>query len=398
MRKATIIQATSEKIVPGGQSLATLADGKKAFVWGVLPQEDFTFTVTKNKAHYCEGLVQDVLKASPKRIAARDTCFLSTSPWQIFDYDYELAQKSQLVVSAFRQQGIEITPPPILSDGKNFYYRNKMEYSLYYDHDDQQIHLAFHQRGSHRKIPITQSSIERPEVFQEATRILKELNLAQADARQYQSLLVRCSQDGQVSSALLEKFKAHPKMSNLEDQLLGRRFSYSPNGFFQINLPLYEMALKHIQQRLKSNKVLDFYAGVGSIGLSVAADRELTLVEINPAAYQELLTNCQNLTNQDPSNHITPVFAKSESTTNYLTPHHDVILDPPRAGCDDRLISALNEIKPAQILYLSCNPITQARDLAKLLQNYHLSDITLFNFFPRTPHIESLITLQRRLN
>ena len=77
----------------------------------------------------------------------------------------------------------------------------------------------------------------------------------------------------------------------------------------------------------------------------------------------------------------------------YISPTATVILDPPRAGCDKKLITRLLEVTPPTIIYLSCNPATQARDISMLLNKYTISHIQPFNFFPRTPHIENLVIL-----
>ena len=382
------MNAKIEKIVPGGQGIATLEDGKKAFLWNALPTEEVEFEVTKNKKSYCEGIATRIIQQASSRIEPKDNCYLATSPWQIIDYSEELRQKQLLVEECFRQQHINIDILPTITDGKDFYYRNKMEYSLYWSHDDNKIHLAFHMRGTHRKAPITQSSIERPEIFTEAQRIVNQLNSEHAEARKYQSLLIRCNQSGKVSSALFENGKSHPVMELLEDKLIDYNYSYSPNGFFQINLPVYEMVLKEISQHIKTQKVLDLYAGVGSIGLSVAREKALTLVEVNGAAFQEMQNNAKGTKAQC-------ILAKSEDVTEYISPDCTVILDPPRAGCDPKLIEKLNEIKPESIIYLSCNPITQARDIALLNNNYQIKKAQPYNFFPRTPHIENLVILNK---
>jgi tRNA/tmRNA/rRNA uracil-C5-methylase (TrmA/RlmC/RlmD family) len=382
------MQAKINKFVPGGQAIATLNDGKKAFIWGALPGELIEFEITKNKKSYCEGIATKIIQSASERIAPRDECYLATSPWQILDYTEELKQKSQLVQECFTQQHLNIEVLPTLTDGKDFFYRNKMEYSLYWSHEDNLIHLAFHTRGTHRKTPITQSSIERPEIFARAQAIVNELNAKHAEARTYQSLLLRCDQQGNVSGDLFENGKSHPQMRILHDALNGYTYSYSPNGFFQINLPVYEMVLQEIARNISTNKVLDLYAGVGSIGLSVARDKDLTLVEVNGAAFEEMQNNAKGTDAKC-------VLAKSEDVTEYITPDSTVILDPPRAGCDTKLIAKLNEIKPVKIVYLSCNPITQARDIALLTNNYRIQKIQPYNFFPRTPHIESLAILER---
>ncbi|MBQ8157248.1 class I SAM-dependent RNA methyltransferase [Candidatus Saccharibacteria bacterium] len=378
-----------EKLVPGGQGLATLADGQKIFLWNVLPGELVEFDITKRKRRYCEAIATNIIESSPQRVTARDDCYLATSPWQVFDYDFELQQKAQLVQECFRQQKLDVTVLPTITDGHDFHYRNKMEYSLYWDNNDDQIYPAFHLRGTHRKIPIQQSSIERPEIFQAAQQIITELNARQAAARDYQSLLIRCDQQGRVSSALFEKGKAHPIMPQLQDSLLGHTYSYSPNGFFQINLPVYELVLQNIAAQIQTDQVLDLYAGVGSIGLSVAHDKQLTLVEVNAAAYAEMQNNARGTTAHC-------ILAKSEEVTDYITPNCTVILDPPRAGCDTKLIAKLQQIRPAKIIYLSCNPITQARDVATLAADFTISALQPYNFFPRTPHIENLLFLTRK--
>ena len=89
------------------------------------------------------------------------------------------------------------------------------------------------------------------------------------------------------------------------------------------------------------------------------------------------------------------ILAKAENTLNYIAPNQTVILDPPRAGCDYKLVEQLINIVPEKIIYLSCNPATQARDIKILLKKYQIEDTKTFNFFPRTPHIENLIILSK---
>lgn len=396
-----------EKLIPGGQALGTLADGRKVMVWGALPGELVTaLQVDKQKSHYLTGVALEYTEPASARIAPQDECFLSTSPWQILQYDYELAQKSELLREVFRQNKIlfaddltalidatrlNVAPAPVWTNGREFSYRNKMEYALYFSHEDEQIHLAFHARGSHRKVPIRQSSLEIPAIFAQATKIVAELNSKGAEAREFQSLLLRSNQQGVVSGGLFEKHKPHPVFTNLSDTLLNQPYSYSPNGFFQINLPVYEQALRIIQQHIDTAKVLDLYAGVGTIGLSVARDRNLTLVECDRSAYRELEHNVA--ASGTPAQ---PVLAKSEEVLDFIQPNQTIIVDPPRAGCHPELLERILAVQPAKVIYLSCNPATQARDAKILLDHYDIAEITPFNFFPRTPHLENLIIFTHR--
>ena len=433
MKLPKIIENTSvkiDKLVPGGQGIATLEDGIKGFFWNALPGETVKkYEITKKKSHYFEAIALEIENLSSHRIEPKDSCYLSTSPWQIMDYSYELEQKSELLKELFRQHEISYlrglerarfekdahlseyamargaaqaeypnenrtrakqtanSLSHVATDGKDFFYRNKMEYSLYYDFEDEKLHLAFRKRGTHRKIKVETSSIERPEIFKKASEIVEKLNAEHADGRKYQSLLLRCNQNGEVEGGLFENHKPHPVFKNLKDQILGEEYSYSPNGFFQINLPIYELALSEIKKYIKTEKVLDLYAGVGTIGLSVARDKDLTLVEVDKSAYQELKNNAKN--------HKT-VLAKSEDVTDFIKPDQTVIVDPPRAGLDIKLIEKLNEITPKTIIYLSCNPATQARDIKLLLEKYQIETVQPFNFFPRTPHLENLVILTKK--
>ncbi len=378
-----------EKLIPGGFGLVTDKNGKKGFLWNALPGEEISdFLVTKNKSSYFEGIATKIKNPSPYRVEEKDACFLSTSPWQIMGYDFELEQKGLLVAELFREHGIKINPPKVVTDGNDYFYRNKMEYALYYDHGDEKIHLAFHQRGSHRKVPIEGSSLENPEIFKRAQEIVEELNARGEDTRKYQSILLRANKGDEVSGGLYENHKPHPAFAPLVDEIMGRKYSYSPNGFFQINLPVYELALSEIKKYIATEKVLDLYAGVGTIGLSVAMDKDLTLVECDKSAYGELENNTRG-------SGARPVLAKSEEALDFIENSQTVILDPPRAGCDTKLIDRLIEVKPSKIIYLSCNPATQARDVKMLLEKYKLEEIRTFNFFPRTPHIENLVVLEK---
>jgi len=396
------MKLTVKQLIPGGQGISRISDkksphhGQVIFLWNALPGESIAdFQITTKKSNYLEAIVTKLETRSPHRAKSKDSCFLSTSPWQIMDFAYELEQKRFLVEESFRQAKLQLPEnvaiEPTITDDVEWHYRNKMEYALYWDNYSEKIKLAFHGRGTHRKIPIVTSSIERPEILEKAQTIIDELSQNHEEARRYQSLLLRANQAGEVSGGLFENRKPHPTFKNLTDTILGHKYTYSPNGFFQINLPVYELALQEIAKEIKTEKVLDLYAGVGTIGLSVARDRDLTLVECNADAFRELQNNCKDTS-------ALPILAKSESALDYIAKDQTVILDPPRSGCHKNLIEKLNEVQPEKIIYLSCNPSTQARDLKLLLKNknYEITRIVPLNFFPKTPHIENLTVLTHK--
>ena len=142
-----------------------------------------------------------------------------------------------------------------------------------------------------------------------------------------------------------------------------------------------------MQQWVEKKPVVDLYSGVGSIGLTIGGEGT-TLVEINEHAVREMRENITRL-----KSNAVAVLAPSERALEYITSDVTVIVDPPRAGLHSDVITQLLEARPTRIIYLSCNPVTQARDVALLAEAYGIRSHQGYNFFPRTPHIEHLVIL-----
>ena len=140
---------------------------------------------------------------------------------------------------------------------------------------------------------------------------------------------------------------------------------------------------------MQKAKILDLYSGVGTIGLTIGGDN-VTLVELNEHAVREMRQNITTL-----GKNATAVLAASEQALDHITSDKIIILDPPRAGLHADVVAKLLETTPPRIIYLSCNPVTQARDVALLLEKYTITHLKGYNFFPRTPHIENLIVLDK---
>lgn len=427
--KLKLFRAKLAKFVPGGQAITTveLNDGnRKAFVWGGLPGEEVEFRVTKKRAGIYEGVVERVLTNSLFRVKPKDqTACLSTSPWQILDWQYELDAKAQLTQQIYAQHKIDIDLPEVTTDSQEYQYRNKMEFTWWWDKGKEQLDLAHYRRGTKGKIPVEGSSLAVLGINAAARRVRDLLNELNVEARQLKTLLIRSNQIGDMVAQLyvtdkslaiseedfeglcLAGFEIIYSNSKspasvitarlqsfgrtlLTDEVLGQRFTYPVESFFQVNLPVYELALLEIKQRLLPDlPIVDLYSGVGTIGLSVADGRSVSLIEISPTAVEEMNSN---IINQKIKNAFA-VLSPAETATDYITSDCQLIIDPPRAGLHKDVIARILEAKPQKLIYLSCNPVTQARDVALLLDKYELRDTKVFNFFPRTPHIESLVTL-----
>lgn len=414
-----------EKIVGGGQALGTLGGGRKVFVWGGLPGEKVEVQLTKSKSKMAEAVVSGVIEPSPERVAPKDPeSYLSTSPWQIMSDEAETRYKAQLIDEAFELHHTVLPgKTDVYSDGVRYGYRNKVEFSWY--GDDTGLHLAFFRRGTHGKVPVEGTSLARKEINALAHEIRDLLSSRGVEARELKTLLIRCSQQGDAVWQLYVKddnFKAITeedaatfsaqggeviysdprspasrisKRLNafgdvvLTDTILDIPFRYATEGFFQVNIPVYEQALSDMKEWTdKGTDIVDMYSGVGTIGLTIGSDN-VTLVEVNEDAVREMRTNIDAL-----HKNACAVLAPSEKALDYITPDATIVLDPPRAGLHDAVTERLLEQRPHRIIYLSCNPVTQARDVARLLEEYTIVEHKGYNFFPHTPHIEHLVVLE----
>ncbi|QHU92852.1 TRAM domain-containing protein [Candidatus Saccharibacteria bacterium oral taxon 488] len=335
------------------------------------------------------------------------------------------------------------------------------------------LDLAFFRRGSKGKIVVDGTSLAHPAINNLARTIRDLLRHKHVSARQLKTLLIRCDQSGScvwqlyikdrlpeiITADEVAKLPAQggeviysdPRSpasriterlarfgnTTLTDTVLGVPFRYACEGFFQVNIPVYEQALRDMKEWVPYNKAhqerqldqlethgytdnqqraisqkksgqlhvgpglfsddiravrlstLDLYAGVGTIGLTIGGGN-VTLVEINTDAVREMQRNITELGTDARA-----VLAPSEQALDHITGKEIVIVDPPRAGLHPDVIATLLQKLPPRIIYLSCNPVTQARDVALLQQHYRIAWHRGYNFFPRTPHIEHLVIIDK---
>jgi 23S rRNA (uracil1939-C5)-methyltransferase len=191
-----------------------------------------------------------------------------------------------------------------------------------------------------------------------------------------------------VAGTLLEEHGS----AVLEEEIFGRRFRYSERSFFQINVPLLRVALQDMQPFVLPDLPLyDLYAGVGTLGISLGV-ADPVFVESEPDCLTFLEQNCRDNEVANP----TILAAPAEKVLNDVAPQSAVVLDPPRAGIHPKVLKRLVRSLPQRIIYLSCNAQTQARDMAALMPHYRLLFFRAYNFFPRTPRMETLAVLDRQ--
>jgi len=409
-----------EKLVTGGQGMGILPDGRKVFVWNALPGELVDVELLREKHSYAEGIATTIIEASADRITPREPSYLATSPWQILTEDAELRCKLAILHEQFEREHLDasILPESLVTDGKIYNYRNKVEFGFVQEAET--LKLAVTGRRSHERIVVNGSELARPELNRAADEVLGALNQLHVTAENLSHITLRCSEDGSVAASLTVRtpqFAELPLVPSLQglqvmfvggfgrrhqtkvlqlagdislvDTLLKTSLQYSVMSFFQINLPLYEQTLKDISAAVTSRDVVELYAGVGSIGLTIGA-KSVALIDID--RFNTVYAK-QNLRKSSAKGEV--VHSSSEKALEYIAADKTLILDPPRAGLSPQVVSRLLLVRPPQIIYLSCDPATLARDLAKLGKSYTIKNVIAYNFFPRTPHIETLVVLSR---
>lgn len=181
----------------------------------------------------------------------------------------------------------------------------------------------------------------------------------------------------------------------LEETLLGQTFRISPQAFFQPNRTVAEKMFQHCIDILKltgQEKVLDLYCGMGVISMLLAPHvLQVIGLEINSMAVCDAKDNVERLGHENVQIYQGDVSKALENTLSFFHPDI-IIIDPPRSGLDENTRKLIEKVRPKKLLYISCNPKTQAEDLAHL-PSFQIQSITPFDQFPHTPHVENIILL-----
>lgn len=182
------------------------------------------------------------------------------------------------------------------------------------------------------------------------------------------------------------------------DTMNGVRFAISPHSFYQVNTPQAEAIYAAAASYLSPDDILlDLYCGIGTIGLTCASKvKQVIGIEVVFQAVEDAKENAKR-NGIENARFFASDAAKTPQILSTL-PYKPtaVIVDPPRKGLSSDTITALREIAPEKIVYISCNPATQARDLALLRDSYVPGPVTPYDMFPRTGHVESVVCLTKK--
>ena len=185
----------------------------------------------------------------------------------------------------------------------------------------------------------------------------------------------------------------------IEDILCKNRFRIGPDSFYQINPSqtekLYKAAIKGAFIS-KDDVVLDAYCGIGTIGITAAKHCKSVIgVELNANAIKDAKVNAK-------INGINNINFVCQDATEFLSENAGkikadvIIMDPPRSGSTEVFLSSVLKVNPSRVVYISCNPETQARDIKTLIKGgYRITDMETYDMFPYTDNIENIIYMAR---
>ncbi|GAA0455658.1 23S rRNA (uracil(1939)-C(5))-methyltransferase RlmD [Alkalibacillus silvisoli] len=444
-QKTVTAEVTCKGFTSNGQGLVDW-EGKEIEVPYLLPGETAEVAVTTN-GKFINTKVKRVIKPSEDRVKPPCRYYFKCGGCQI----QHMSNEAQ---GRFKQQTINqlmkpfVKPEKVLTMDHPYDYRNK-NHTTYGLNKDRQIIGGLYAQNTHRIFDMEKCLIHDPkadEINQTIKGMMKSFKMQpyNEDTRQgfLRHVLIKVGKiSGEIMVVLVAASpifkgknnfvkalrKEHPEISTIllnvndrdtsivlggqekvlfgkgtiTDTLCGMKFEISPKSFYQINPvqteKLYGRAIE-MAELTGQDTVIDAYCGIGTIGL-VASQKagKVIGVELNNDAVRDAIRNSKrNGVNNarfyqgDAGEFMVQMANRNEKADV-------VILDPPRSGSDEAFLSSVVKLKPKRVVYVSCNPETQARDMKYLVKNgYDVEEIQPVDMFPQTYHVESVAKLVRK--
>ena len=364
----------------------------------VIPGELVKVRIYRNHSQYSEGDLLEILESSKYRVSPKCSLFESCGgcQYQHIDYGEQLKIKTQQVKELLEKNGGIQFPVSLAKSSKQvFGYRSKItpHYNRPNKNGDQPI--GFLKYGRRHDIVDVKQCVIATDAINESLPEMREKAVLEGGKKRRQrggSLLLRDTLEGVVNNP---KAIVSEKVGELT-------FQFKAGEFFQNNPYILPDLVEFVKFHASGNGIkhlVDTYCGVGLFALSLSQVFELVVgVEISEAAIQLAKVNAQI----HDINNVRFQIGKAEAIFQHIKfsgENTSVIIDPPRKGCDLAFIEQLLDFNPQKIIYVSCDPATQARDLNYFVENaYKLTEVLPFDLFPHTRHIESVAILERISN
>jgi 23S rRNA (uracil-5-)-methyltransferase RumA len=423
---------------------------KAVFIEGALPGEVVHATITAVEAKFLHASLLKIEKKSAARIKS-PKCPLFVNEacggcqlWH-FDYKVQLAEKTEIVRESFRRYMNEQIPEirEMIGMEEPSRYRNKAQFQLGYDKHGRVI-AGLYKRNSHELLDLSSGCLVQAEginhVLNQLTALINELRIPVVRSSKskvgLRSLVVREGFGGALQVTLVSISDEIPQVDTLirllrehstkiatiaqnvnrsasplvfgevtrilwgaetMDMQLGElTFKVSPRAFFQLNtaqtIILYE-AVREAAKLTGKELVVDAYCGTGTIGLwlakSAAAVRGVEMIS-------EAVLDARSNAKRNGLHNATFFIGKTETVLpewirEGIVPDV-IVVDPPRTGCDARLLEAIIQSKCERLVYVSCNPSTLAKDSAILIKGgYKIDYVQPIDMFPQTSHVECVV-------
>ena len=396
----------------GGDAMGRLADNRAVFVPFGLPGERVRIRLTEEKKNFARGKIIEILESSKDRIQSRCKHFgeCGGCHYQNLPYEKQLIAKTDILIDQLKRIG-KIENPPVqkmVACPNPWNYRNHIKFSL-----NNAGKLGFVRTGlvPVQILPITECHMPESSInnFWLQLEFEPETNIERVSLRAGvdDDLLVVLESESPEPPEL--EIEAGISITHLYEEntvviagndhivirVLDRDFKVSAASFFQVNTAMAEKMVEHLLACLpvsQSTTLLDVYCGVGLFSAFFASKCK-TVIGIESSE-----SSCEDFTvNLDEFDNVELYEGLAEEIISHLEIQPDIVLvDPPRAGLDRQVIDGIFNLNPQMIAYVSCDPSTLARDAARLINaGYQLKEVTPFDLFPQTYHIESISIFER---
>ena len=449
MNKNDILTLEITDINPDGNGVGRGEGGEVIFVPLTAPGDIASVKIIKCTKNYFVGRLEEVLSPSPLRRESDCPVYhrCGGCVYRHLTEEAELQIKRQTVENAMKRIGHLDVP---VADTVSFdfsRYRNKVVYPLGRNKEGDTAfgYYARHTHAivEHETCPLQEDLFSQIAMFhvkqsekyhipvwneQTGKGVLRHIAMRKNRKGEYYVCFTASkafSKAKPLAEELMEAFpqvigvalNVNPKGDNvifgeetlhlagatvLRDTLWGKTFEISPTAFYQVNPEcteaLYQKAAE-LADLPENGVLLDLYCGAGTIGLSmIKENQKLCGVEIVPEAIVNAKINAKlNGRREEDTLFVCGDASLGVDACKKAFGDPDVIVvDPPRKGLSDKVIETLLEIAPKRIVYISCNPATLAANCEKLSYTYEIGEVTPFNMFPRTGHVESVVCLKKK--
>lgn len=384
-----------EKLDHFGRGIAKV-NNMPIFVENSLIDEEVEILITKEKKNYMEAVVIDYIKKSPLRVKSNCPYYDKCGGCDLLHLSYEeqLKYKENKVKEIIKKFS-ELECVNNIVSSKQFNYRNKITLQV-------KNGIGYFQKKSNDIINIDNCLL----VDNKINEIINKLK--KIDVSDVKKIVIRVTNlesmvvfYGKINSnidldvdTIIINDKVFKGNGYIREEINDFKFIISPTSFFQVNnigmINIYNKVLEYVD----GGNVLDLYCGTGTIGIYVSKKANKVLgIELNKEAIKDALINkkLNNINNIDfISGDVGTILSKNDFKADII------IVDPPRAGLDNKSIDNIIKIRPRKIIYVSCDPVTLARDLNILKEKYDVIEITPFDMFGNTYHVECVCLLKLR--